>query len=579
MEFVRIAPNRLRTPDGRAFQNGLEAAKWAFQSRGLGGWMSLTALNRQPAMLLVGVSVLIGLAWYVLGHPKTMPRSPLAANEKLACVSYAPFRESQSPLDPELTIPPEQIDADLERLAGIAACVRTYSTAHGLDRIPEFARKHGLSVLQGIRLGRDPAQNESEIETGILLARQYRDVIRALIVGSEVLLRGEMAPQSLRDIIERVKREAGVPVSYADIWEYWLKNRELAPAVDFVTIHILPYWEDVPVPAESAARYVVETYAKVAASFPGKEIMLGEVGWPSAGRMREAALPSPSNQALVLHQVIRAAKRGHWPMNLTEAYDQPWKRQVEGTVGGHWGLLDGETRAPKFQWGKAVNDHPFWIYQGLVGILLGWVVFAAAYFSARTEGEDAPAAIDWLPVAGMALAGGLFAGWALIQATLESFTAIDWIRSAILVFLAFAVPPVAAAAVARRTPMGGFVTVLDSLFWRSARPLERLLAALMVLAVVSAIAISLGLVFDPRYRDFPFAPLTGPAAALLIAAVVSPPGLKRQGIAEAISAALLASSAIYISFNETPLNWQAQWFAALLLALAAACLRLRVARS
>lgn len=78
--------------------------------------MSLTALNRQPVTLLVGVSVLIGLAWYALGHPKAMPHSPLSAHEKLACVSYAPFRGNQSPLDPELIVPPEQIDADLAKI-------------------------------------------------------------------------------------------------------------------------------------------------------------------------------------------------------------------------------------------------------------------------------------------------------------------------------------------------------------------------------------------------------------------------------------------------------------------------------
>jgi glucan 1,3-beta-glucosidase len=541
--------------------------------------MSLTALNRQPVTLLVGVSVLIGLAWYALGHPKAMPHSPLAAHEKLACVSYAPFRGNQSPLDPELIVPPEQIDADLAKLSAITSCVRSYSTAQGLDRIPEFARKHGLTVLQGIWLGRDPERNKLEIETGIELARQYPDVIRGLVVGNEVLLRGEMTPQDLRDAIQEVKEKAGVPVTYADVWEYWLKNRELASAVDFVTIHILPYWEDSPVAAEAAARHVTEIYARVAASFPGKEIMLGEVGWPSAGRMREGALPSPSNQALVLHQVIRAAKRGHWPMNVIEAFDQPWKRQIEGTAGGHWGLLDSETRAPKFRWGMPVSDHPLWIYQGLLGILLGLVVFAAAYFSARSENEEAPGTVNWLPVAGMALGGGLFSGWALVQAQVQSFTSIDWLRSIILVFLAFITPPICAAAAARRMPFSGFVTVLDSLFWRAARPLERIAAGLLMLTVMVAIAVALGLVFDPRYRDFPFAALTGPVVALFIASLACLPGMKGRAVAEQISAAILAASAIYISFNETPLNWQAQWFAALLLALAATCLRLRVARS
>jgi hypothetical protein len=121
--------------------------------------------------------------------------------------------------------------------------------------------------------------------------------------------------------------------------------------------------------------------------------------------------------------------------------------------------------------------------------------------------------------------------------------------------------------------------VLDPLFWRAAVPLERLLAGLLLVTVAMAITVALGLVFDPRYRDFPFAPFTGPVVALFIATFASPSGLKREGIAEQTSAALLAGSAIYIFFNEGLLNWQAQWFAALLLLLAAACLRLRVARN
>jgi glucan 1,3-beta-glucosidase len=538
-----------------------------------------SALSRQPAPLLAAVSALIGLTWYVLGWPVTMPRSPLAPGEKLACVSYAPFRGGQSPLDPNLVVSTEQIDADLAELSEITSCVRTYSNSQGLDRIAEIARKHGLSVIQGIWLSREAERNKLEIETGIALAREYKDVIKIVVVGNEVLLRGEMAAPDLKDIIERVRRETGVPVTYADVWEFWLRNRELAAAVDFVTIHILPYWEDFPVPAGQAARHVVEIQAKAAASFPGKQVMIGEVGWPSAGRMRDGALPSLSNEALVMHEVIASAKSGNWPTNLIEAFDQPWKRKLEGTVGAHWGLLDGETRSAKFAWGGKVSDHPLWFSQGLLGILFAFVTFAGAYLAARSQGEDEPGKVDWLTVAGIALAGGLFLGWALALVPLENMSVIDWIKTIILVLLAFMVPPIAAAAAARRTPIAGFATVLDPLFCRAAAPLERLLAGLLLVTVAMAITVALGLVFDPRYRDFPFAPFTGPVAALFIATFASPSGLKREGIAEQTSAVLLAGSAIYIFFNEGLLNWQAQWFAALLLCLAAACLRLRVARS
>ena len=60
------------------------------------------------------------------------------------------------------------------------------------------------------------------------------------MVGNEVLLRGEMTQSDLAATIRSVKAQVPVPVTYADVWEFWLRYREIYDAVDFVTIHILP---------------------------------------------------------------------------------------------------------------------------------------------------------------------------------------------------------------------------------------------------------------------------------------------------------------------------------------------------
>ena len=72
-----------------------------------------------------------------------MPQAPLGPGEKLTCVSYAPFRGDQNPFGPDVPIDPRQIDQDLAQLKVITDCVRTYSVDHGLDQIPEIARRHG----------------------------------------------------------------------------------------------------------------------------------------------------------------------------------------------------------------------------------------------------------------------------------------------------------------------------------------------------------------------------------------------------------------------------------------------------
>ena len=279
--------------------------------------------------------MIIAAVWAWLGSPVPMPPSPLAAGEKLYCLSYAPFRGLQTPLDPTTRITAAQIEDDLARLAKLTDCVRTYSVDYGLDQIAGIAARHGLKVLQGLWLSSYPEKNREQIELAVDLANRFPGTIRAVIVGNEVLLRGEMSATDLVATMRAVKARVHVPVTYADVWEYWLRNADVAAAVDFITIHILPYWEDFPIPARNAAAHVDSIRRQVSAAFAGKEVIIGEVGWPSAGRMREGALPSPANQARVIQDVLALAKRENFRVNVIEAFDEPWKRALEGTVGGH----------------------------------------------------------------------------------------------------------------------------------------------------------------------------------------------------------------------------------------------------
>ncbi len=291
--------------------------------------------------------------WWWLATPITLARAPIDPNAKLQCVSYAPFRGAQTPLVPTTHIRPEQIAQDLAQLAKITDCVRTYSIENGLDQVPGLAAKVGLKVIQGIWLGSNRLKNLAQISTAVSLTKQYpRRHHRA---GGR-----QRGAAARRDDRRRPRRQhplgqgAGrrVPVTYADVWEFWLRNREVYDAVDFVTIHILPYWEDFPVRAKFAATHVDAIRKRMAVAFPGKEILIGETGWPSAGRMREGALPSRTNQARVVSEILDLAKRENFRVNLIEAYDQPWKRQLEGTVGGYWGLFDSVKRRAEISAGR-----------------------------------------------------------------------------------------------------------------------------------------------------------------------------------------------------------------------------------
>ncbi len=418
------------------------------------------------SVLFALVAAAIVAVWNWLGTAVEMPQAPLAPGAKLNCVSYAPFRGTQDPFGPDVPIDPRQIDQDLAQLKQITNCIRTYSTDHGLDQIPEIARRHGLKVMQGLWLSSLPDLTRKQIDTGIALAKRYPDVIEAIIVGNEVLLRGEMSATDLARTIREVKAQVPMPVTYADVWEFWLRNREVAAAVDFITIHILPYWEDFPIPAKDAARHVDAIRKQIVSAFPGREIFLGEFGWPSAGRMREGALPSPANQALSVQDVLALAQRQNYRVNLIEAYDQPWKRQLEGAVGGHWGLYDAYRRQPKFVWGAAVSNHPHWRWQAAGGVGFAALIFAAALLAQRRSGAPAASGL-WPRVAAIAFACGTLIGWTVANVPLESLTAGDWTRSLAWAAVALIAPVAAAMAAATGRTLPLFADMLGR---RAQRP-------------------------------------------------------------------------------------------------------------
>lgn len=534
--------------------------------------MTASAYLRHPAVLLAAVVGAILLVWYALGHPVEMPRSPLGAGEKLPCLTYAPVPVPE-PGEDAAPVSLSRIESDLALLAPITACIRTYMTGGGLDQVPEIARRYGMTVLQGIALGRDAQFNRAEIARAQELARTQRSAIRAFIAGSEVLSRRNLGVREVGEVVRRLREETRLPVTYADSWETWLHADALAPIVDFITIHIALYDAEYPVAAPDTVRHMTEARTAIASKYGNKAVLIGEIGWPSAGRMREAARPSPVAQARVLHELLAAAKSGNIQINLHEGFDEPWRQAAEGTAGAHTGLIDSDNRSIKFRWGAPLSDYPLWFMQGMTGAMLALVVFAAGFVAARSYGMKGPSAVDWRPVALIALMGGLFVGWAVADIPAQSRSILDWAHAGLLIALAFAIPPVAAAAIIRRTPLESFATVLNIAERRSLHPLTQAVTALFALLVLAAIQLALGLVFDPVHRDILFAPLTGPAAAFAILAYGNPSGTRAASLAEPAAALVLAGSALFIVVNETFWNWQALWFAGALLTIAAVCWR------
>jgi len=511
-------------------------------------------------LLLISLST-IGAVWVWLAAPVALAVAPIANWAKLHCVSYAPFRGQQTPRDPELIVSETQIAEDLAELAKISQCVRTYSVDNGLDKVPALAARAGLKVLLGVWIGRDHAKNALLADIAISLAKDHAGTVTAIVVGNEVLLRGDMIAPDLRDIIRSVKARVNIPVTYADVWEFWLRYRDVADEVDFVTVHMLPYWEDVPPRAEDAAAHVDAIRQQMVTAFPGKEILIGETGWPSKGRMRDGALPSPVNQARFLSEILERARREKFRVTMFEAYDEPWKREWEGSVGGYWGLFDGDSRRLKYPAGAAVSNYQLWQLQLGCGLALSILVFGVSFLTMRYRLLPVQP-VPWMAVAISATTGGILLGLAVDKMAYESFGFGNWLLHGLLLGASVAAPLLSSSALISGRALPSFLELIGPSESRTRSFATMAVGFTLILTTLLAAVTALSLVFDARWRDFPFASLTMAVVPLWMLTLLSPPKSGARPIVETLFAGLLGAIAVYISFNEGFHNWQALWTAA-----------------
>jgi cellulose synthase/poly-beta-1,6-N-acetylglucosamine synthase-like glycosyltransferase len=123
--------------------------------------------------------------------------------------------------------------------------------------------------------------------------------------------------------------------------------------------------------------------AQLVRAYPGKEIVIAEVGWPSDGRTREGAVASTSNEAMFLRRFLQRARNEGYIYYIMEAFDQPWKARYEGAVGAYWGVYDVD-REPKFAFVEPIVRIPQWQTLAAISVVLASLVLALLFVHSRT---------------------------------------------------------------------------------------------------------------------------------------------------------------------------------------------------
>jgi exo-beta-1,3-glucanase (GH17 family)/cellulose synthase/poly-beta-1,6-N-acetylglucosamine synthase-like glycosyltransferase len=339
------------------------------------------------ALCLAGVIAFANSAiWSWMNRPEVAP----AFEGSINGFAFDGYQRDESPL--RESFPSEnELASDIALLSHYTKQIRLYSSID-TDAVPALARQHGMRVTAGAWLDRQKDRNALEIKALLQSIKENSNIDRA-IVGNESILRGDLTVPELIRYLDIVRRRSHVPVSTAEPWHIWLKHPELVEHVDFITVHLLPYWEGVQ--RQDAVTHVLRRYEELRRKYPYKKIVIGEVGWPSNGDRVKSdssltyATASVSQEAEFIREFLPVAREHHLDYFLMEAFDQPWKRAGEGRTGAYWGMFDAD-RQPKFSLEGPVIADPEWPTKSLVASALAFLPilwFAYAFRRFRLAGR------------------------------------------------------------------------------------------------------------------------------------------------------------------------------------------------
>jgi exo-beta-1,3-glucanase (GH17 family) len=324
-----------------------------------------TAVLTQPFTHTLAFQVPVSTAW----HISTIAVDLYSMPRELRGIAYGPFRDCQNPhWGPFPT--EEEVKEDIARLFHMSNGIRTYSALTMTGQIPRIAHEHGLPVCAGAWLGREkdaegnPVLNKNREEISALITIANTVPLDCVIVGNEVLLRGDLTEAELLAYIQEVKDAVDVPVTTAEIGALLRSHPAVLDAVELIMFHIYAYWDKQPI--DRAVDYVVQEYLRWREEYPNKRIIIGETGWPSDGPARGEAVPSLENQRRFFYGFLAAAEQHDIEFYYFDAFDELWKR--EGGVGSHWGY-DYADRTGKHEVQNVLisKQHLFhWVYLPLM---------------------------------------------------------------------------------------------------------------------------------------------------------------------------------------------------------------------
>jgi exo-beta-1,3-glucanase (GH17 family) len=365
-------------------------------------------------------------------------------------VNYSPFRTDNR--DTEV-VTRDNIVQDLGLLVqGGFTLIRTFSSSEPYARLVlEVIRDNridmkvqlGIYILTqgtGAVLADNLAFTAAEVEAGIQLANEFKDIVVAVSVGNEAITFGYTTVEEMAGYLSTVRARASQPLTTNDTSVAYSglagRGGEGMPAfitnlIDYASIHMYPIlftnswdWEQQAVPEseraaammDAAVQNAIDSYDEVRKYLNGQghfnmPIVVGETGWKAVATSDDLKYRAhPANQKMYYDRLVawgdrtRAGADGPAAIFYFEAFDEPWKAVVNPDFNDdNWGLFNVERQArfviqnlfPANQWAPGNYTLADAVYAPTVATNVITADRYTVYADAVTPGEAIAPASTW----------------------------------------------------------------------------------------------------------------------------------------------------------------------------------------
>jgi exo-beta-1,3-glucanase (GH17 family) len=126
--------------------------------------------------------------------------------------------------------------------------------------------------------------------------------------------------------------------------------------VDWIGINVFPWWENKYsgvhpcIPAIKAADFHIERIEEIQKTYPDKEVILTEFGWPNGPKDgtevnkktgQHCGIANNQNQKMVIKATFKKLAKQNRSGVVFEAFSENWKPSNEGNFGDYWGICQG----------------------------------------------------------------------------------------------------------------------------------------------------------------------------------------------------------------------------------------------